>query len=446
MAVKKIKRLIRFFTEDIWSKRDSEYHSKWLRITAKQLRVFIYTARSYEENQLVIRAAALTFYTLMALVPLAAIIFGIAKGFMFETRISDYLYNHFPQYSEMIGQVINFANAMLERTKGGVLASIGFITLLWAVIKVFSNIESSFNHIWEVRKSRSITRKISDYLSVLLVAPIFWLLSNNASQQIGDQIRSLTDGTLFQPVVTLISFILPFLVIWVMLAVVYFIMPNTKVKFGSAFRAAVVSGTALYLFQVFYFYSQSSLSSYNAIYGSFAALPLFLIWMHVSWEIIMFGGELSFGYQNIEKYEYEREYYRISYDYRRKATLLVMYRVACNFRDGLSAMDSDQLAETLNVPVRVVRDVLYDLEQAKLIVSFEDNTNKTIRYLPARDVSNMRVYDVIHEVENAGVQNFDIEQCEDLQSVNLVLADMDNAIKYSNENILLMDIEKIKYG
>lgn len=433
---------MKFITEDIWSKSESDYRSGFLRLTARQLKVFIFTARSYGQDQLVIRSAALTFYTLMSLVPLAAIVFGIAKGFMFETRITEYLYEKFPQYSEMISQVTTFANAMLERTKGGIIASIGFVLLLWAVVKVFSNIESSFNHIWEVRKPRSIARKMSDYFSIILVAPIFWLISYSATQQVGVTVTSAVEGTLFSPLFSLVEMLVPFVVIWIMLAIVYFVMPNTKVKFGPAFKGAVIAGTAFHIFQVGYFYFQTSLSTYNAIYGSFAALPMFLIWLNVSWQIIMFGAELSFGYQNIEKYEYERESYQISYDYRRKLTLLVMHRIAMNFSRGTEQMDSDQLAAVLNIPVRVVRDVLFDLEQANLVIAVEDDVKKTVRYYPARDVSAMRVYDVIRLVESSGLRNLDLEECEDLKSVNEIFADIDNLVEHSGENVMLMDIHK----
>jgi len=435
-----IKKSIKFITEDIWRKGEEEYSSKALRFTIRQLKIFLFTAKSYGKDQLIIRSAALTFYTMMALVPFAAIIFGIAKGFMFENSISAYLYAKFPNYTGLVTQVIEFANALLERTKGGIIAIIGVLVLMWAVIKVFINIESSFNHIWEIRKSRSFTRKLSDYLSVLLVAPIFWFVTNNASNVIGTSIDNAVAGTFFAPVVNFLGYLLPFVIISIMLTVVYYVMPNTKVKFRAALSAAIIAGVALYLFQTGYFYSQTRISNYNAIYGSFAALPLFLIWLHISWQIIMFGAELSFGYQNIEKYEFERETYKISFDYRRKIMLVVMHRIASNFQKGKKPMDDDQIARAVNLPVRIVRDVLYDLEQANLIVSLDDDSQKSAVYLPMRDISNMRIYDIIKAVETSGVQNFNIKQYEDLKSVNTIVSELDNMIAHSDKNILLMDI------
>ncbi|MCC8087695.1 MAG: YihY/virulence factor BrkB family protein [Rikenellaceae bacterium] len=435
-----VKKTIKFVTDGIWKKGEDEYGSKALRFIVRQLKILLFTAKSYGKDQLIIRSAALTFYTMMAIVPFAAIIFGIAKGFMFENSISAYLYAKFPNYTGLVSQIIEFANALLERTKGGIIAIIGVLVLMWAVIKVFINIESSFNHIWEIRKSRSFTRKLSDYLSVLLVAPIFWFVTNNASNVIGTSIDNAVSGTIMASVVDLLGYLLPWLIISIMLTVVYFVMPNTKVRFRSAVSAAVIAAAALYIFQTVYFYSQTRISNYNAIYGSFAALPLFLIWLNISWQIIMFGAEMSFGYQNIEKYEFERETYKISLDYKRKIMLVVMHRIASNFEKGKRPMDDEQIAKAANLPVRIVRDVLYDLEQANLVVSLEDEQMKSLVYLPMRNVSKMKIYDVIKTVESAGVQNFNIQQYEDLKSVNKIVSDLDNIIAHSDKNIPLMDI------
>ncbi len=435
-----IKRVVKYLTEDIWKKKDSEYDTNLKRFSARQLKVLIYTGKSYLEDQLVVRCAALTFYTVMSLVPIAAIIFGIAKGFMFETRIEDYLYDKFPQYKSLISQITVFANAMLERTKGGLIASIGFVTLLWAVVRVFNNIERTFNHIWEVHKQRSFARKISDYMAVVLLAPIFWLMSTLITERLELTILSYIDGTLFAPLFNFLEIILPIFIMWLMLTLVYYVMPNTRVKPLAAFRGAVISGTMLYIFQWAYFAFQSSLSSYNAIYGSFAAIPLFLIWLHASWQIVMFGAELSFGYQNIEKYEFEREVPSISYAYKSKIMLLVMHRIAWNFHCGDDEMNSDELAAKLNLPIRIVRDVLYELEEAHLIVGAEDEKSKSTRYYPSRDVTGMKVFEVLKIVENTGLKQFSMEESGTMKSVNRIYAGFDALLDDSDQNILLLDL------
>ena len=436
-----IKDVIRFLTEDIWSKHDSEYDSAFMRKLSRHLKVFIFTAKSYGQDGIAVRSSALSLYTLMALVPLAALIFGIAKGFTFEASISTYLHEKFPNYTEFVDYILKFAEALLERTRGGIIATIGFVVLMWAAVKVFMNIEAAFNHIWKVKKSRSITRKISDYLSVMLVAPLFWFISNGASDAIGSHIAAEVDGTFLAPVVSVIAFLLPFVVFWTVFAVVYYVMPNTKVRFVPAFRAALITGTIFYLFQIVYVHFQSSLSTYNAIYGSFAAIPLFLVWMQISWQIILFGAELSFGYQNIDRYEYEQESYFVSYDYRRRATVLIMYFVAKNFSDGRPPVDSESLSRKLFMPISVVRNSLYDLEKADLVVAIGDNEKKTSRYLPAHDVSTLRVWDVVTRVESVGEDITEESNRGAMKHVDDVMREFENMVDISDKNVLLLELD-----
>lgn len=433
-------RIIHFFKYDLWNKDTDNYDSKAMSITAKQLRVFIFTIKGYGKHDLTVRSGALTYYTLWALVPAAAIIFSIAKGFSFEEKMQEILLNAFPNNHALIIQVEDFATRMIEQTKGGVLAITGIIVLLWAVIKVFIHVENSFNHIWEIHKERSITRKVSDYLLVLLVAPIFWFVTNNASEVIGSKIHSVVDGTIFEDFVNFLGMFVPLIVICIMLTVVYYVMPNTKVKFKPAVTAAVIAGVALNIFQIAYFFSQSKISNYNAIYGTFAALPLFLAWLSVSWQIIMFGAELSFGYQNIERYEMERESGEISNNYRRMITLLVMHKIAVNFHCSEPPMDDEQLAASMNLSVRIVRDVLFDLEHAGLITQVEDDNKKSAFYLPMKDVSKLRIYDVIQSIDDAGVKSFKGEEDKDLKYLNNVMSSITSEFENSDKNILLMDI------
>lgn len=297
-----IKKIIQYISYDIWFKKEHEYRSSKVRWAVRQFKVFLFTAQGFAEHSILVKSAALTFYTLMSLVPIAALVFGIAKGFSLETKLNSYLYAEFPQYGAVIDQVIEFANAMLQRTRGGLIASVGLVVLFWSVVKVFNNVEKAFNDIWEVRKPRSIARKVSDYIAVVVIVPILWILSSSIRLQAQDQLLHFTPG----PAVDFLFGILSLVTLWIMFAFLYKVIPNTKVRPRSALTAGIIAGTIFQIFQIVYVYIQSSLTSYNAIYGSFAAFPLFLIWLQISWQIVLFGGELSFAYQNIKKFEYEK--------------------------------------------------------------------------------------------------------------------------------------------
>lgn len=357
-----IKKIVQYITKDIWVKKEHEYKSRRTRWAVRQFKVFIFTAQGIGQHSILVRSAALTFYTLMSLVPIAALVFSVMKGFGFEARLNEYLHEQFPQYRVLIDQVLTFANAMIQRTKGGVIASVGVVVLFWSVIKVFNYVESSFNSIWEVRRSRSLTRKFSDYTTVIVIAPILWVISSSIGIQIQQHLLHYTST----PIVNVLLGTLSTLVIWTMFTFVYLVMPNTKVKLRSALTAGIMAGTIFVLFQLAYVFIQSRLTNYNAIYGSFAAVPLFLIWLQTSWQIVLFGAELSFAYQNIRKFEFEKTAGEMSLEYRKKALLVIMHQIVRHFMAGGSAMSSEEIARNLNLPVRVVRDTVFALEKAGL--------------------------------------------------------------------------------
>lgn len=432
-----LKRIIQYITHDIWVKKEHEYKSRKMRWAVRQIKVVIFTAQGFGQHEILVRSAALTFYTLMSLVPIAAMVFGIAKGFGLETRLNEYLYGKFPQYSVLIDQIIDFANALLQRTKGGLIASVGLVVLFWSVLKVFGNIENAFNNIWEVHRSRSFARKFSDYTTVVVVTPILGVISSGLGVQLQSQLQHFTSSTVVQILLGFVSVVM----IWLMFAFVYLVMPNTKVKLRNAAIAGVIAGTAFQIFQLAYIYIQSRLTSYNAIYGSFAAVPLFLIWMQSSWQIVLFGAELSFAYQNIQKFEYEKQAREMSYEYHKKALVVVMYQIVNHFINKSGAVSSETIAGALNLPLRVVRDAIYDLEKVGLIASIVSKEEKVNLYVPARDVHTLRVYDVVHQVEAAGKASFDTQQSNEFQWADSVLNRLERVVAESDDNVLLKDLD-----
>ena len=432
-----LKRIIQYITHDIWVKKEHEYKSRKIRWAVRQIKVIIFTAQGFGQHEILVRSAALTFYTLMSLVPIAAMVFGIAKGFGLETRLNEYLYGKFPQYSVLIDQVIDFANALLQRTKGGLIASVGLVVLFWSVLKVFGNIENAFNNIWEVHRSRSFARKFSDYTTVVVVTPILGVISSGLGVQLQSQLQHFTSSAVVQMLLGFVSVVM----IWLMFAFVYLVMPNTKVKLRNAVIAGVIAGTVFQIFQLAYIYIQSRLTSYNAIYGSFAAVPLFLIWMQSSWQIVLFGAELSFAYQNIGKFEYEKQAREMSYEYHKKALVVVMYQIVNHFINKSGAVSSETIAGALNLPLRVVRDAIYDLEKVGLIASIVSKEDKVNLYVPARDVHTLRVYDVVHQVEAAGQASFDTHQSNEFQWADSALNRLERVVSECDDNILLKDLE-----
>lgn len=408
-----IKRLLHFLTEGIFRLREEEVDSRFLRWALRQYKLLYYTARGVIEHDTLTRSASLTFYTLMSIVPLAALIFAVMKGFGMAEHLTRELHHALPQFPEFINYIVGFANNALARTRGGLLATFSVLALFWAVMKVFSSIEAAFNNIWEVKRSRGFARQFSDYIAVVVIVPVLWISSNAVAHYL-HQWLGINDSTFYHIWSNGVSLVL----IWVMFTFVYMVLPNTKVRFTSALTASLVCGTAFLVFQWVYVYLQSAMSSYNAIYGSFAALPLFLIWLQTSWQIVLFGGELAFAYQNISKFEQERESLRISHDNRRKVMLATMLVITRSFSSEQGPVSSEQISHQLKLPIRIVRDVIFELEQAGLILQTKGNEDDKIAYyVPAKDVHCLTLYDAITTIEQHGEQGVEILESDEVRSV-----------------------------
>ena len=316
------------------------------------------------------------------------------------------------------------------------MAAVGLVMLFWAVIRVFGSIENAFNNIWEVKVERSIARQWTDYIAVVMIVPVLWILANAVGNYI-EQALGLYDKWYF----TTLSRLASMVVIWTMFTLLYLIIPNARVRFQSALMAGIVAGTIFLLFQWGYVYVQRWMTSYNAIYGSFAALPLFLIWMQTSWEILLFGGELSFAYQNISRFAEERESLRISYDQRRKVLLAVMILVARNFRDHGGTLSTDAIRERLGLPTRIVNDILFQLVQAgQLIAVRNGDGEREVAFAPAHDLSSITVYGILEAVERTGQTTLDLGQTPELARMNREVEQLKQEVLHSPSNVRLTDL------
>lgn len=435
-----IKKAKDFVGEGVWEKKEDDFPSRkgwWL---VRQVRLILYTARGVKEHNTVVRSAALTFFTLMSLVPILALAFGVIKGFGLETALEDYLYEHFSENGQFIRSALGFVNEVLLRTSGGLVAVSGLAVLVWAAARVFGNVENAFNTIWEVKTSRSITRRASTYAAVIFIMPLLTVLLAVVLSYVRNLIAnysSIPNNILYAAG--------SFAVLWLMLAGAYKAIPNTRVKFRYAALAGVIAAVAFSVFQLVYIALQSGVSSYNIIYGSFAAIPLFLLWIQVSWQIVLFGAELSFSYQNIESFLQEHYAVNVNYDNRRKVMLASMLVITRSFLRGEGGITSEAISKELKLPVRLVRDVSYALSEADLIVAISSDkskSEKTKLYIPVKDVHEMRILDVLHAVENAGTSIKKVSDHYYLHHLFALLEQMDKKVAESDDNLLLVDLLK----
>jgi membrane protein len=292
----KFAKIEEFFTHGIWQKERGDVRRWWLVRLGK---VVIFTLRSSNRHDTAIRSVALAFYTVMSLVPILAIAFAVVKGLGLDEYLTQLLYGQFPDYTSIVDRLMVFVNNLLTRTRGGVVAVGAFFLLIWAVIQVFGNVEGAFNHIWEVKNTRSIARRVGTYFGVVIVAPILLALSYAIIILLRSRLELFTNSTVVEILFELVAIV----AVVAVFTLIYKIIPNTRVKFSNAAIAGAIAGAIFYFFQMLYFLVQSRLGGYNAIYGAFAAIPLFLMFLSIGWQIVLFGGELSFGLQNAGSYE-----------------------------------------------------------------------------------------------------------------------------------------------
>ncbi len=438
-----LQRVRRFLATDIWRIR-LRHHSGLKSLVIKYLRVAVLSLREFNEDKCQLRASALTFYSLLSIVPVLAMVFGIAKGFGLEKILENQLLQKLQGQEEVVAKIIAFANTMLENTRGGLIAGIGVAVLFWTVIKVLANIENSFNEIWGVKKPRVFSRKLSDYLMIMLICPVLFITSSSATIIAGAKIaqvaRFISFAGIGNDVVMVVLNILPYVVIWFLFTFIYKVMPNTKVNLSSALIAGLVAGTVYQVVQTIYVAFQVGVASYNAIYGSFAALPLFLVWLQLSWRIVLLGAEISFAHQNIDTYEFEPDCLKISYSFKKLVTLAVVHRIVKNFYNSNPPLSSYDISHALDIPIRLVRQVIFDLSEAGLICEVKNEGQELAAYQPARDVGAFTVKYVIDRLENRGDDNVPLQRTEEVKKIADALSDFSQTLQSGRSNLLLKDV------
>ena len=434
----KVKNVFTYFTDTILRRNANSYRNPRVRWAVRQYKLLFYTARGLIAHDTIVRSAALTFYTLISIVPILALVFAVVKGFGLLDGLIDDLYALFPQNVEVLDYIGGIRpqsprqyagrayrpgqrrNPFLGRHPGFRVGG-----------------DAAFNNIWEVQSSRNIARQYLNYIVIAMVAPILWLV---ASTMGGYLLRFFDAGNTFLGI--LLSKLSALVIIWGSFTLIYAVVPNTKVLWRSAFMAGIVAGTVFMLFQWGYLYLQGWMTSYNAIYGSFAALPLFLLWLQISWEILLFGGELSFAYQNIDRFAEERESLGISNDRRRRIILAVMLQVVHRFRENEGALPVDELRRRLSLPTRIVNDVLHQLVRTGLLIEIRNpDDDREVAFAPGRDIHEMTLYNIFRTIDNYSSTRLYFAATEETRRIDRALDELQTACRTAGDRLRLIDLD-----
>jgi membrane protein len=434
---------VQFVSGDIWRTRLRDL-PPWKRLCVRMLRVLLLAIRGFKEDHCMLRASSLTFFTMLSIVPVAAMAFGIAKGFGFQKVLERQLYENFPGQEEVVGKVVEFAQSLLETTQGGVIAGIGLALLFWSVIKVLSNIEDSFNSIWDVRQPRTIARKFSDYLSIMLISPLLILMQSSATVFITTQVNLIAQKIAlvgyFSSLIELSLNMVPYIIVWVLFTTVYMVMPNTRVKFTSGLTAGIIAGTSYQLFQWLYIALQIGAARYNAIYGSFAALPLFLAWLQISWIIVLFGAEISYAKQHARAHEFEADTIQSSPGLRKMVALQIARLVVHKFMTGQSPLGAATIAAELDQPMRLTQRVLDEMTQSGILNEVHLDDEASAAYVPSRDVEQFTISFILEALEARGVNDIPLPEGSANASLARALEQLRESLRQSPGNRPLKEL------
>jgi membrane protein len=385
----------RFFSSGIWEVPiDSlpALRAAGLRV----LRVLTIAVSEFLKDDCALRASALTFYTLLSVVPVIGVAFGLAKGFGLEKVLEQQLLEQMAGQEQALERILGFVRNLLETARGGLIAGVGVVLMIWAAVKILGQIEAALNAMWDIRNLRSWRRRFSDYLAVLLVAPILMLTASSVNVFIRTRLDDIAArlGLLetVGPAVVHLLQLSPILLAWALFGLMYAIMPNTRIRFLPALAGGAVGGCLYHLAQWVYIGFQVGVAKQNAIYGSFAALPLFLAWVQTSWFIFLFGGEIVYAVQH------QGMYPCLGTGAREPVGLHSAWVVVGRFTRGEPPATAAELARSVGAPPATVRACMEALVAAGLFaeVRHPDGT----AYLPALDTRELtiaRVRDALRE-------------------------------------------------
>jgi membrane protein len=440
---KRISTGVHFLRREIWKIRQRDLPPRKSFLIGI-LKVGVLSVRRIAEDRISLRASALTFYSLLSVVPVMAMAFGIAKGFGFEKNLQGMLLRALEGQEAVALRVMDFAHALLRDVRGGAMAGVGLVILFFSIIKILSHTENAFNAIWGVKKGRGVGRMVTDYLSILLIGTILFVISSGITVFISGgmelAMRRFAFLVLLGPGITFLLKLLPLMALWILFSFLYVFIPNTKVSIKAGLLGGILSGTLYHLFQWAYVALQVGVAKQNAVYGSFAALPLFFTWLQVSWMIMLLGAEISFAYQNAERFEFEEECLNVSYGFKRLLALRVAQLVTRRFTKAEKPLGSQQISQELEMPTRLMNQILYELVASGILSEIKSDRIQETAYEPARDPEVLTIKYVVDALERNGTDDIPVARSEELELLAGSLKRFSELAEKSEANLLLKRI------
>ena len=441
-----VSRFLAFFKNGIWEIQLKNL-SPLKAFSVKYLRIILLASRGFARDNCQKTASVLTYYSLLNLVPVVAVAFAMAKGFGLEKLIEKQILEMAEKanwQADITTQLISFSHNLLNQAKGGLIAGVGIVLLFWTVISIMGKIEESLNEIWEIKKSRTLIRKFSDYITMMVLGPVLLIISSSATILVASQVKVIVNKIavlgVFSKVIFLLLNLLPYASIWVLFTMLYLIMPNTKIAVRSAILGGVAAGTIAQIVQWVYIKFQIGVASYGAIYGSFAALPLFLGMLQMSWMIVLFGAEIANANEHYETFGFHPDYSRMSVSSKKILMLRIFHLLTKKFSLGEKPLSVHQIAYALEIPVRLVRQFLLELSDVGLVVETTKGIKGEVAFQPGRTIENITVKFALDEYEKYGTTKIPDYQSDEAEKISRYFKDISETIEKSPSNLRVKEI------
>ena len=428
---------LQFLTDGIWRITEDEVTPIRKRLYSC-VKIIYLSVDQFLNARIPVRASALTYGTLLSIIPILSLLFAIARGFGFDALMEEQIKSGvMSQQSELI---FSWVNSYLQHAQSGIFIGIGLIMLLFTILMLIDNIERSFNAIWQVKRPRTVFRQITDYFSMLLLLPLLIVISSGLTIFMTTYVKDLETFLLLGPMLKFLVRLIPYALTWGMFIGLYVFMPNTSVKLKHAWFPGILAGSAFQAFQYFYVNSQIWISNYNAIYGSFAAIPMFLLWTQISWTICLFGAQMSYISQNLPSFSFGKETARISRRYHDFFCTVILSAICKRFENEQPPYTAEELSKEHKIPIRLTKNILYELTDIRLLYeTFSDDKEGSVRYLPGMDINQLTVGVLIEKLDEAGAENFKIDKTQYSASWQ-ALIDAKETYLYQNNQVLIKDL------
>ncbi len=423
-----------YCSQDVWNDNTKSFK-------VNMIKTVNLSVRSFLDQDLQSKACAMTYRTILAIVPALALLFAIGRGFGLQATLQSQLIKYFPSQQTLLQQAFHYVDSYLNEASGGIFVGIGILFLLWTLISLLSCVEESFNTIWQVNRGRLFWRKVTDYLAIFIILPVLMICSAGLQLMMTTSLKTLLPYDFIDSALQVLLDILSVVLTWVFFAGSYMLIPNTKVKPMPALISGIVVGTAYQILQWLFVTGQMYVAKYNAIYGSFSFLPLFLIWLQLVWLMTLIGAVMCYASQNISEFNFGDKVKNISMNYRMQVTLAVMAIIARTFVEAKKTISIIDISHNYGIPINMTKPIIERLNKAGLVnyIQSNDNDMTTHSLQPALEVGSLTVGEIFDRIYSQGdsefIPDFSIRYAEIVKTTEKI-----RKCIYDNSDTLLINV------